>query len=120
MQPLVSSRQTKSLSRRILVLYAWRSVPDLAVVSGWLSSGLVPLSGIQKYSISGSLYQRLLRVLILAVFGLIRGDIDANMQGIEGAIQSSHAHARDTCVVSSWPTAHSNTAINHLILYKTY
>ena len=35
------------------VLYALRSAYDLAVVSGWLASGLVPLSGIQTYSISG-------------------------------------------------------------------
>ena len=38
------------------VLYAWQPVSDLAV-SRRLASGLVPLSGIETYSISGSLHR---------------------------------------------------------------
>ena len=39
-------------------LCAWQSVRDLAVVSGWLASRPVPLSGIQTYSKSESLHHR--------------------------------------------------------------
>ena len=44
-------------------------------------------------------------MLIVVIFGVIRGDIDVNMQGIKAAVQSSHARARDTCGLLSWPTA---------------
>ena len=58
------------------------------------------------------------RVRILTVCGFIRGDIDANIQGIKSQFsQSSQVRTRGTCVVTSWPTAHSYTAINHLTSY---
>ena len=37
-------------------VFTWLSVIDLALVSGWLASGLVLLPGVQSYSISGSLH----------------------------------------------------------------
>ena len=40
------------------------------------------------------------RVLVPIIFVLLCGDIDVNMQGIKGAMQSSPARARDTCVIS--------------------
>lgn len=72
---------------------------------GWR---LVPIIRLSYYSINqGHHITELSRVLILVIFGVIRGDIDVNMQGIKAAVQSSHARARDTCGLLSWPTAHS-------------
>ena len=78
------------------------------VVSIWASAPI----GIPTYSYQGHHIIELSRVLKLAVIGVTRGDTDASMQGMMGAIQSSHARTLDTRVVSSWPTAHSNTAMN--------
>ena len=39
------------------------------------------------------------------------------MDDIKSTVQSSHARTRDTCVVSSLHTAHSNTVINHLLSF---
>ena len=76
------------------------------------------MTGVQTCALPIYHITELSRVLILVIFGVIRGDIDVNMQGIKAAVQSSHARERDTCVLLSWPAAHSNTAINHLISYK--
>ena len=81
-----------------------------------IASKLVPPSGIQTYSIQRHHITKFSSVLRPEVFRLIRGDTDANMQGIKSAIQSSHARAHGICVVSSRPTAHSNTAINHFMI----
>ena len=41
-------------------------------------------------SIPGSSHNRVLRVLTQPVFGLVGGDIDANIQGIKTGDQSKH------------------------------
>ena len=73
-----------------------------------------------EYQYYGHHTIKLLRVPELATIGRIYGDIDDNMQGVESAIASSHVRTRDTRVAFSWPTAHSNTTVNHLKSYKTY
>ena len=40
------------------------------------------------------------RVLVIAVFRLICGDVEANIQGVKSGIQSRHVHTHDTCVFS--------------------
>ena len=59
-------------------------------------------------------------MLLLPIFQPIRGDVDANMQGIKSGIPFSHLRTRDTCVASSYPTMHLVTAITHLVSYITY
>ena len=51
----------------------------------WIDRENKPLA---KTSITGSLHNCVLRVLIQAVFGRIRGDIDGNNQGIQTGVQS--------------------------------
>ena len=49
---------------------------------------------------------------IQAVFELICGHIEANIQGIKTDIQFEHVPTRHACVVSFWPITFLNTAIS--------
>ena len=97
------------------VLFAWRSVSDLAVVIGWVASGLVANRASKHIPYQGHRITESSRVLICDNFERIRGDMDVNIQCINIAIQSRHARTRDTCVVSSWPMTFLYTVTKLLI-----